>query len=452
MPPRKKQVGSDVEVEVVETSPDNVLEDKMEAVNKALDMKLEDLDGVGSVRLKKLNGAGIFTIDDILTRGEEELKNLLDITWDDATKMVRTARNTLNKGTVFSKMIIKGRDFHNYRQKNIKYMTTGLPDLDKIMRGGYETGVITELFGAYGSGKTQFMIVAAIMAQLPKNACCLSCGQTEKLEKNECECGGTVWQGGGLSEWGKPIRVVYIDTENSFRTERMFEIICNRKIIKTKPQTKTEEKQMKNREPLNEEEEEKAWAFVQNVDYVRPTTSALQMVVVDQLGAMINGDFCRKCQMREIDEGVPTHKNHPQAKDDMELQDHDFEKDVPAGVVIIDSIIAEFRKDFAGRGELSDRQTMLKNHIKRLVRTAESKNVVCLITNQVMDAVGAMGDPTRPVGGNEIGHTSTHRIYLKKPQSITKDKMIAILVDSPNNAKNEVPFELGWLGIQKQSE
>ena len=75
------------------------------------------------------------------------------------------------------------------------------------------------------------------------------------------------------------------------------------------------------------------------------------------------------------------HQNHPKAKDDMKLQSHDFQKDKPATLVIVDSLISNYRKEFEGRGELSDRQTKLKTHIKHLVRTAETRNVVCLITN-----------------------------------------------------------------------
>jgi len=447
MPPRKKKdLGDSKEVT-----------EKMDEVNKALDLKLEDLEDIGPIRLKKLYSNSIYTVDDLLSHGEEALSRMLEINWGEASKMIATAYESINKDDVFSNMIVRGGDLMKYRKEKIKYMTTGLPELDEIMRGGYETGVITEYFGAYGSGKTQFMIVASIMAQLPKNPCCLSCGKNdqESVEKalGRCPCGGKLWEGGGLSEFGKQCRVVFIDTENSFRPERMFEIVCNRELVKTKPQTKTEIKKDTNKEPLNEEEYEKAFQFVDNVDVSKPPTSAFQMAVVRNLSSIIKGELCQKCKKREINEqGLPTHQNHPKAKDDMKLQSHDFKKDKPATLVVVDSLIAEFRKDFEGRGELSDRQNKLKTHIKHLVRTAESRNVVCLITNQIQEALGVMGDNIRPVGGNELAHTSTHRIYLKKPQSIKNNKITAILVDSPNNAKNEVKLELGSTGIQKQSE
>lgn len=447
----------------------NEITEKMDELNEALDFKLEDMDGIGPVTLKKLYANGIHTVDDLTSRGEEELVRMLNITWGEAKKMTSTANEYIKKDTIFSKMIVKGSTFMKYRQEKIKYMTTGLRELDEIMRGGYETGVITELFGAYGSGKTQFMLVACIMAQMPREVCCLSCGDKDNLKDTDiCDiqlnpddkesiCGGTIWRGGGMSEWGKPCRVVYIDTENSFRPERLFEIVCNREYVKTKEQTKTQIKQNENKEPLNEDEWKKAYSFVENIDYIRPITSALQMSVVENLSSIINGELCKHCQRMEVNEKIePTHQNHPKVKKGMTgLEEHDFEKDKPATLVIIDSIIAEFRKDFEGRGALSDRQTKLKTHIKHLVRTTESRNVICLITNQIQEVLGLAGthvDNIRPVGGNEIAHTSTHRIYLKKGQNILKDKITAILVDSPNNAKNEVVFELGGKGIQELTE
>ena len=158
MPPRKKkELGNSKEVT-----------EKMDEVNKALDLKLEDLEDIGPVRLKKLYSNSIYTVDDLLSYGEETLSRMLDINWNDASKMIATAYESINKDDIFSNMIVTGGDYLKYRKEKIKYMTTGLKDLDKILGGGYETGVITEFFGAYGSGKTQIMMVACIMLNYPR--------------------------------------------------------------------------------------------------------------------------------------------------------------------------------------------------------------------------------------------------------------------------------------------
>ena len=54
----------------------------------------------------------------------------------------------------------------------------------------------------------------------------------KRVKSDKCECGGTWWKGGGLSHFGKQSKVIYIDTENSYRPERLFEIVCNRELIK----------------------------------------------------------------------------------------------------------------------------------------------------------------------------------------------------------------------------
>ena len=54
------------------------------------------------------------------------------------------------------------------------------------------------------------------------------------------------------------------------------------------------------------------------------------------------------------------------------------------------------------------------------------------------------GDPVKPIGGTTLGHTSTHRVYLRKSG---KDKIVAKLVDSPNNAQNEAVLSLTRAGV-----
>lgn len=452
---------NNTEVETINPS-ENIVTDKMEAIIEETTQALGDLEGVGPVRLKKLMANGIYTIDDLLSHGEESLSRMLDIPYADATKMTQTANESLNTDSIFSNLIVSGKEYYDFRKKKIEYMTTGLDEFDEIT-GGYETGVITELFGAFGSGKTQFMMVAAIMSMLPKTKCCLNCGKIPKEDKfpKYCECGGLNWKGGGMSEYGKKSRVIYIDTENSYRPERLFEIVCNRELVLTREQTKTEIKQKSPKEPLNDEEYEKAMDYVYNIDISRPRTSAIQMMIVANLSSMIAGDFCKQCHKREITkDGLPTHIDHALVKRDKDgnvkdetlvLADHNFEKNSVARLVIVDSFTGKFRKEFEGRGTLSDRQVKLSSHVKLLEGAVEAKNVVCLVTNQAQEALGVMGDNIRPVGGNVIGHTFTTRIYLKKPQSLNKDKITAILIDSPNKAKNEVALELGPKGIQETS-
>ena len=72
-------------------------------------------------------------------------------------------------------------------------------------------------------------------------------------------------------------------------------------------------------------------------------------------------------------------------------------------LVIIDSIMALFRVDYSGRGELSERQNYLGKMLSKLIKLAEQFNVAVFIT-----------DPKKPIGGNILAHASTTRLYLRK--------------------------------------
>lgn len=84
-------------------------------------------------------------------------------------------------------------EFHQKRAEIIQ-LTTGSRELDKLLGGGIETGSITEIFGEFRSGKTQLCHTLAVTCQLP------------------------VSQGGGEG------KCLYIDTEGTFRPERLLAV------------------------------------------------------------------------------------------------------------------------------------------------------------------------------------------------------------------------------------
>jgi hypothetical protein len=80
-------------------------------------------------------------------------------------------------------------------------------------------------------------------------------------------------------------------------------------------------------------------------------------------------------------------------------------KERNAKLVIVDSLTSQFRSEYIGRGTLAERQQKLNKHMRTLQKTAELYNVALLVTNQVMENPAILfGDPTSPVGGNVVGH------------------------------------------------
>lgn len=53
-----------------------------------------------------------------------------------------------------------------------------------------------------------------------------------------------------------------------------------------------------------------------------------------------------------------------------------------------------------------------------LFKLIDEHNAVGLVTNQVMSNPAVFfGDPTKPIGGNIVGHTATFRLYLRKSKA-----------------------------------
>ncbi len=92
---------------------------------------------------------------------------------------------------------VSAKKYLETRKKEIKHITTGSSKLDELLGGGIETGSVTEIFGEFRTGKTQICHTLCVTCQFPYDA------------------------GGGCGA------ALYIDTEGTFRPERIVEI-CER--------------------------------------------------------------------------------------------------------------------------------------------------------------------------------------------------------------------------------
>jgi len=96
--------------------------------------------------------------------------------------------------------------------------------------------------------------------------------------------------------------------------------------------------------------------------------------------------------------------------------------------------------------DANSRQQKINRHLHDALKFGDLNNAVVMITNQVMARPDAFfGDPTRPIGGQVVGHTATFRLYLRKSKG---GKRVAKLVDSPNMPEAEVLFSVSSIGIR----
>lgn len=120
-------------------------------------------------------------------------------------------------------------------------------------------------------------------------------------------------------------------------------------------------------------------------------------------------------------------------------------------LLIVDSIMAPFRVDYTGRGELSERQQVLGKTLSRLLKIAEQFNVAVLICNQVMSDPGNTmgGDLKKPIGGNIIAHASTTRLQLRKGKG---ENRICKVYDSPLIPETECNYMISEGGITDSTD
>jgi DNA repair protein RadA len=323
-------------------------------------IEIEDLPGVGPTTADKLREAGFLTVESIATASPTELAESAEIGESTAKKMIKAAREIADIGGFRT-----GQDVFEQR-KQIRKLRTLVPDFDTLLGGGVETQAITECYGEFGSGKSQIVHQLAVNVQLP-----------EEL--------------GGLSG-----SAIYIDTENTFRPERIEQMV-NGLSFPDHPDLEL---------PSPEE-------FLANIHVARAHTSDHQMLLIDTA--------------KELAVELKT-------------------SDKPVRLFIVDSLTAHFRAEYAGRGTLATRQQKLNRHMHELFKLVDENNAVGLVTNQVMSNPGVFfGDPTKPIGGNIVGHTATFRLYLRKSKG---GKRIARLVDSPNLPEGEATFMVEEAGLK----
>jgi DNA repair protein RadA len=161
---------------------------KSASENENKEPQLTDLPGIGPAVSSKLESAGIYDLMSLAVMAPSDLSEAAGVSAAVARKAIQAARKMLDLG------FVEGTEYAKKRE-SINYITTGSKNLNSLLGGkGIESRAITEVFGAYGSGKTQLGMSLAVNVQLPADR-------------------------GGVN--GK---AVFIDTEGTFRPSRIKQI------------------------------------------------------------------------------------------------------------------------------------------------------------------------------------------------------------------------------------
>lgn len=117
--------------------------------------------GIGPGDIKKLRDAGYHTIELVAYATKKDLGNIKGISDQKVEKIIDAAMK-MTGGLGFT----TATEVQQQRQ-DICYLSTGSRELDGLLRGGIETGSITEIFGEFRTGKTQLCHTLCVTCQLP---------------------------------------------------------------------------------------------------------------------------------------------------------------------------------------------------------------------------------------------------------------------------------------------
>ena len=173
---KKKQIEDDEEEEVVNQAQES------EAEFHPIDMLQEG--GINSSDIKKLIEAGYNSLESLSYNPKKNLVLIKGLSEAKIDKIIKVVEDILKYGIKPSSVALEER-------RKLVRITSGSKELDTLLGGGFESNSITELFGEFRTGKTQICHTLCVTCQLPRN------------------------EGGGEG------KAIYIDTEGTFRPEKL---------------------------------------------------------------------------------------------------------------------------------------------------------------------------------------------------------------------------------------
>lgn len=338
---------------------------------------LQELPGVGPATADKLHDAGFDEYQSIAVASPGELSNSADIGESTASDIIQAARKAADVGGFETGASVL------QRRERIGKLSWLIDDVDELLGGGVETQSITEVYGEFGSGKSQVTHQLCVNVQLP-------------------------YEYGGLNG-----SAIFIDTEDTFRPERIDDMV--RGLSDDAIAALLEERGIEGEPGDDETMEQLLESVLDQIHVAKAFNSNHQILLAEKAQELAS-----------------------------ESQDDDY----PVRLLCVDSLTAHFRAEYVGRGELAERQQKLNKHLHDLMRVGDLNNTAVIVTNQVAaDPDSFFGDPTQPIGGNILGHTSTFRIYLRKSKG---NKRIVRLVDAPNLPDGEAVMRVENEGLKPE--
>jgi DNA repair protein RadA len=171
-------------------------DDKIKQLHKGLDLEIREIQGIGPITLRKLKEAGIVTVMDLAVSRADELAVQINASKETTAALIMATQKFIRGSYLIEKEFLTADLLE--KRKSMLRCSTGSRALDELLLGGIETQAATEFYGEFGAGKSEICHTLCAMARQPIES-------------------------GGLDSG-----VIYIDTEGTFRPERLEQITTAR--------------------------------------------------------------------------------------------------------------------------------------------------------------------------------------------------------------------------------
>jgi DNA repair protein RadA len=305
---------------------------------------LESLPGVGPATADKLTDNGFESYQSIAVASPGELSNTADVGESTAADVINAAREAADIGGFETGATVLER------RERIGKLSWQIDEVDELLGGGMETQSITEVYGEFGSGKSQVTHQMSVNVQLSK-------------------------ENGGLDGG-----CIFIDTEDTFRPERIDDMVrgLDDEIIAD---------ELERREIEGSPGDEEAM-------------EALLESFLDQIH--VAKAFNANHQMLLAEKALELAREHEDTEWPVRLLCVDS---------LTAHFRAEYvgRGELAERQQKLNKHLHELDKVGNLHNVA-----VLVTNQVASNPDSYFGDPTQPIGGNILGHKSTFRIYLRK--------------------------------------
>ena len=306
--------------------------------------ELEDLPGVGPATADKLIDNGFESYQSIAVASPGEMSNTADIGESSAADIINAARDAADVGGFETGATVLER------RQEIGKLSWQVSEVDDLLGGGIETQSITEVYGEFGSGKSQVTHQMAVNVQLSP------------------EHGGL---DGGC---------IFVDSEDTFRPERIDDMVrgLDDEILAA---------EMERREIEGTPDDEEAMetliaAFLDQIHVAKAFNSNHQILLAEKAKELAG----------EHEEG-------------------EWPIRIVCVDSLTAHFRAEYvgRGELADRQQKLNKHLHDLMRIGDLYNTA-----ILVTNQVASNPDSYFGDPTQAIGGNILGHASTFRMYLRK--------------------------------------